>query len=61
MQNLMRASNELFRRSPDECFESLVSLYEHCQQRRDRSTDHWHPPQDLRPRVTVRRVRFSRT
>lgn len=28
MTNLMRASEELFRRTPDECFPSLVALLE---------------------------------
>ncbi len=52
MQNLTRANNELFRRTPDECFPSLQALWEHCQKRRESSLDHWHPPQHLRPHVT---------
>lgn len=59
MQNLTRASSELFRRSPDECFDSLISLYERCQQRRERSVDHWHPPQNLRPCVTDGELRLA--
>jgi hypothetical protein len=30
MTCLTRASQELFRRSPDECFESLETLAAHC-------------------------------
>jgi len=52
MQNLTRASNELFRRTPDESFPSLQALWEHCHKRRESSLDHWHPPQHLRPQVT---------
>lgn len=51
MQNLTRASNELFRRTPDECFPSLQALWEHCHKRRESSLDHWHPPQSVRPHV----------
>lgn len=47
MQNLTAASNELFRRSPDECFESLAALDEHCRLRKQASLDRWHPPADL--------------
>lgn len=46
-QNLTRAHEELFRRSPDECFSSLPELVTHCQQERERSTDRWQLPQDV--------------
>jgi len=59
MQNLTRASNELFRRTPDECFPSLQALWEHCQKRRESSLDHWHPPQHLRPHVTEGRIALA--
>ena len=36
--NLTRASNELFRRSPDERFGSLRELAEYCQQEKQRKT-----------------------
>lgn len=48
MQNLTAASAELFRRSPDECFESLSDLHQHCARRRAGSLDRWHPPNELR-------------
>jgi hypothetical protein len=49
MQNLTHAHNELFHRTPDECFSSLESLYEHCYGRLRRSQDRWHAPASLRP------------
>jgi hypothetical protein len=48
-QNLTRASRELFSRSPDECFESLSALSNHCRQRQQASVDLWRPPADLVP------------
>lgn len=50
MQNLTAASRELFRRSPDEVFESLDSLYERCVADKERSQDRWHAPQEIRPK-----------
>jgi len=47
MPNLTRASQELFRRRPDECFESLASLAEHCRIQQERSEEIWRPPQAL--------------
>jgi predicted GNAT family acetyltransferase len=44
MQNLTRAHDELFRRHPDERFESLPDLSEHCQQMKRWSAVQWvHP------------------
>lgn len=51
MANLTRASQELFRRSPDECFSSLDELRDHCRQERQFSADAWLLPQRLQPRV----------
>lgn len=51
MANLTRASQELFRRSPDECFSSLDELRDHCRQERQFSADAWLLPQYLEPRV----------
>jgi hypothetical protein len=48
-QNLTRASRELFRRNPDECFESLSDLSNHCRHKQQTSTDLWRPPTDLIP------------
>ena len=47
MQNLMRASQELFRRSPDETFPSLAALSAHCRKERDSSNEHWRAPDGL--------------
>ena len=44
MANLTRAHQELFRREPDERFESLPALLTHCRHDRERSTDRWQPP-----------------
>jgi hypothetical protein len=49
VQNLTRAHEELFGRTPDETFASLSDLWRHCYAQRERSTDRWHPPQTLRP------------
>jgi hypothetical protein len=46
-QNLTQAHEELFRRSPDECFESLEALITHCHQQKEQSTDRWHLPQEI--------------
>ena len=47
MPNLTRASQELFRRRPDECFESLAALAEHCRTQQERSREIWQPPQAI--------------
>lgn len=47
MVTLSKAHQELFRRTPDECFDSLDSLYGHCLDDQDRSTDQWVRPQEL--------------
>jgi hypothetical protein len=47
MTNLMRASNELFTRSPDEVYESLQSLYEYCREQKNAGLDRWHPPSSI--------------
>lgn len=49
MTNLTQAHNELFRRGPDECFDSLDALEAHCRCEREQSLDRWHLPQVLRP------------
>lgn len=57
--NLTEASRELFRRSPDERFESLSELYTHCREDRDRSVERWVPPEQLRPRLGDGRLDFD--
>jgi hypothetical protein len=47
--NLTKAHEELFKRTPDETFPSLEALWQFCQTTRDRSSDHWKPPANLRP------------
>ena len=48
MQNLTRASEELFRRGPDERFATFDALWQQCQEAKARSVERWHPPTDLR-------------
>ena len=47
MAVLMRANSELFRRTPDECFQSFDELDAHCQKQRDESNDVWERPEQL--------------
>lgn len=51
MQTLTRANQELFRRGKDESFPSLTALWDHCFKTKERSLDHWFPPQSVRPNV----------
>ena len=46
--NLTRASRELFRRTPDERFETFDALLTHCQERKFQAIEHWQPSQNLR-------------
>ena len=41
MQYLTRANGELFRRTEDECFESLSALSAHGRERRAKSENRW--------------------
>lgn len=56
MQNLNRAHDELFRRTPDECFESIQTLWVHCHGGKQRSTDRWVSPTQLRPQADGHRL-----
>lgn len=47
MATLAKAHNELFKRSPDEVYQSFDDLYEHCARQRLQSEDIWERPQDL--------------
>jgi hypothetical protein len=47
MTNLMRASDELFKRSPDEIYDSLQSLYDYCREQKNAGLDRWHPPSSI--------------
>ena len=44
MRNLTRAHEQLFRRTPDETFESLDLLGQHCRQQKEGSVELWQPP-----------------
>jgi hypothetical protein len=48
MATLAKAHEELFRRSPDECFDSLAELSFHCASERAASRDLWEHPHHLR-------------
>jgi len=47
MVMLTRAHQELFRRKPDEAFDSLESLYDRVASDRENSNDNWVPYEDL--------------
>jgi hypothetical protein len=47
MQNLTAANAELFRRAPDECYESMSALSTRCNARKAASQDRWCPPKEL--------------
>ena len=47
MRNLTRASKELFRRTPDECFPSLGVLADHCRWQKQESAEIWQSPRML--------------
>lgn len=49
MQNLTRASQELFRRTDDDAFTSLSDLLRHCRREKELSVDRWHAPTALMP------------
>jgi len=45
--NLTRASRELFRRKPDECFSSLGVLLQHTRWQKQEALEAWQPPRTL--------------
>ncbi len=47
MATLRRAHQELFRRTPDECYDCFESLYNQCYADREQSIDRWVRPQEL--------------
>ena len=47
MQNLTKASRELYRRQPDGCFESLTALCEHCRRQNETCVNRWVPPRSI--------------
>jgi len=52
MASLTRANRELYRRGPDESFQTLKELHDHCRQERQYSADLWQLPQTLLPMVS---------
>jgi hypothetical protein len=49
MATLTRANRELYRRTPDETFKTLLELHDHCKVEHESSTDVWQLPQTLSP------------
>lgn len=49
MTTLTAASRELFRRVPDERFDSFDALWSKCNEDMRRSTDRWHSPAEIVP------------
>lgn len=49
MSNLVRASRELFSRTPDETFDSLDELCHFCGTLKEHSVDKWEPPESVIP------------
>ena len=47
IMNLTRASKELFRRTPDECFSSLGVLLQHTRWQKQEALEAWQPPRTL--------------
>lgn len=47
MRNLTRASEQLFRRTPDECFPSLAVLAQHCARLKEETLEYWIPPRSV--------------
>ncbi|MBX3436989.1 MAG: DUF932 domain-containing protein [Planctomycetaceae bacterium] len=45
MTTLTAAHQELFHRTPDECFDSFETLYDYCRRQRAQSHDLWEPPE----------------
>jgi hypothetical protein len=47
--HLIAASQQLFRRRPDEHFASLQALTDFCREQKSRGLDRWQPPQSIKP------------
>jgi hypothetical protein len=57
--NLTRASEQLFRRLPDETFQTLGEILSSCREDAERSTDRWRPPKGMRPTVHEGRLELD--
>ena len=51
MSNLVRASRELFSRTPDETFDSFDQLCQYCSTLQEHSVDRWEPPETVTPAI----------
>ncbi len=51
MTNLVRASRELFSRTPDETFDSFEQLHQYCSTLQEHSLDRWEPPETVAPTI----------
>jgi hypothetical protein len=51
MTNLVRASRELFSRTPDETFDSFEQLTQYCDTLKEHSVDRWEPPESVTPAI----------
>ncbi len=60
-QTLTRAHNELYRRSPDERFNTMQDLFEFCQARKERSELMWRPADDLHAIAANGRLELATT
>lgn len=56
MATLKKAHDELFRRTPDETFQTFDELRTHCEQEKQYSQDCWQLPQTLRPHVSASQI-----
>ena len=59
MVQLTRALQELYRRTPDECFATVDDLLQYTRHEREFSQDRWHLPQVLAPRASASQVTVS--
>jgi len=59
VQNLTRAHDELFRRTPDERFSSISDLWQHCHNMKQWSTEVWVPPTDITIEPTRSQLRLK--
>ncbi len=51
MTQLKKAHQEIFKRAPDECYESLAALKLHCQLQKENASEIWQAPGDLAAQV----------
>lgn len=59
MATLTRASKELFRRSPDERYQTLPELIRHCEEQKEQSIDRWKLPSEIVPELDGNGITLS--